>query len=162
MWWKLLSLTVSSFLIANFPFLPMRPAIMAVYFAKDINFILVTLACVIGTTLGAIPAYGLTYKATELKQVEKWLNNKWIKKILDSIKHNMFLVIVLINITPLPDIMVGLIGGSEKYDFKKFVLANIVGRLIFYLPFALIGAYFSGDINYFQDWFIGYFKTLIG
>lgn len=162
MWWKLFTLTTTSFLIANFPFLPMRPAIMAIYFAKDINFLLVTLACAIGTTLGAIPVYGATYKATDFEKFKQWMNKKWVKKFLLSMKNNLFLVIVLINLTPIPDPFVGILGGLEKYDFKKFLLANFVSRIIFYLPFALIGYYFAGDISTFENWLMDYFKTLIG
>jgi len=154
MWWKLLVLFGSSILVVNFPFVPTRPAYMALYFSKDINFLLVALTCIIGTTIGVIPMYGATYKASEVKKIKRWMEKRWVKKFLNPIKHNMFLVIVLINITPLPDVLIGVIGGGEKYNFKKFILANIVGRVIFYMPFALIGHYFAGDVQVFEDWLI--------
>ena len=72
----------------------------------------------------------------------------------------MFLIIILINLTPLPDALVGILGGGEKYNFKKFIIANLVGRIIFYMPFALIGHYFAGDVQAFEDWFLRMITTL--
>jgi len=152
MWWRLSTLFLASMAVVNFPFIPFRPALMVFYFSKDINFLLVTLVCVLGTTIGVIPVYGMIYKMSENKKAKEWLEKGWLQKILNPIKHNMFLIIVLINITPLPDILVGAISGTEKYDFKKFLLANFIGRVIFYFPFALGGVYFAGDLNAFEHW----------
>lgn len=157
MWWKLLTLFSSSLLVVNFPFVPTRPALLAFLFASEINVFLVIITCVIGTTLGVIPLYGAIFKAHETELGVKWLKNKMFKKILKKIDRNMFLIIIIINITPLPDILIGAVAGSDKYDFKKFILANMIGRIIFYTPFALGGYYFAGDIHMFEAWFTSLF-----
>jgi membrane protein YqaA with SNARE-associated domain len=159
--WKLTVLFFSSILIVNLPFLPLRPAIMAVYLAKEIHWFFVALTCILGTTIGVIPLYFATTKASDLGKVKTYLNKPWVKKIYEPIKNNLFLLIILFNISPLPDFLIGPLAGTGKYNFKKFILANLIGRIIYYFPFALAGHYFSGDIDAFENFIINLIKSFM-
>lgn len=49
---------------------------------------------------------------------------KWVQKF------GMFLVIIFFAATPLPADVIGIIAGIIRYDVKKFLLANFIGKAI--------------------------------
>ncbi len=66
---------------------------------------------------------------------------KWFKK------DNIFFGIILFAATPLPDDILGLVCGMFNYDFKKFLLASAIGKIILNLGLAFLGFYGSQWIN---------------
>jgi membrane protein DedA with SNARE-associated domain len=62
-----------------------------------------------------------------------------------SEKHGLFPLIILFAATPLPDDIVGILSGVIKYDIKKFMAANIIGKIIAYTALGWAG-YFGGQL----------------
>ena len=69
-----------------------------------------------------------------LKKTRKW-----------SEKHGLFPILILFAATPLPDDIVGIISGVIKYNIKKFLMANIIGKIIAYTALAW-GGFFGGQL----------------
>ena len=55
--------------------------------------------------------------------------------------HGGFFIIILFALTPLPDDIVGIVAGTLKYPFKKFLLASIIGKVTLTLILAYAGFY---------------------
>lgn len=130
-----------TFLTPNISFfLPVRPTILTVVLAQTIPWFWVSLVATVGFTIGALPLYAAGWKASDTTTVRKWLEHKWFARLFRILKKSMFVLLLVLVITPLPDQLVGLAGGAEKYALKKFLLANVLGRAIVYFPLAYIAA----------------------
>jgi membrane protein YqaA with SNARE-associated domain len=68
----------------------------------------------------------------DLERVKGWVES-----------HGMFSVLVLFAATPLPDDIVGIIGGMVRYDLKRFFLAVLIGKVILHVGIALGGLYWG-------------------
>lgn len=121
-------------------FLPVRPTILTVVLAQHIPWFWVGLVATIGFTLGALPLYFAGWKASDTATIRRWLEHRWFARLFRLLNKSMFLLLLVLLITPLPDQLVGLAGGAEKYSMKKFLFANIIGRAIVYFPLAYIAA----------------------
>jgi membrane protein YqaA with SNARE-associated domain len=94
-----------------------------------------------GAALGELTGYLLGLGGKQLieskdrKLVPK--AKKWIEK------HGIFPILVLFAATPLPDDVVGILGGVIRYNLKKFLLATFIGKVIAHLALAWAGFYGS-------------------
>lgn len=130
-----------TFLTPNISFfLPIRPTILTVVLAQTLPWFWVGLVATAGFTIGALPLYFAGWKASDTTTVRRWLEHKWFARLFQMFKKSMFLLLLVLVITPLPDQLVGLAGGAEKYSLKKFLLANVLGRAVVYFPLAYIAA----------------------
>jgi membrane protein DedA with SNARE-associated domain len=65
--------------------------------------------------------------------------NKWLKVAESWFKKNGFITIFIFALTPLPDDVVGIIGGMAKYDIRKFFIASLLGKIILSLAISYLG-----------------------
>lgn len=140
----LVSLTGTSTILLPFPIY------LIIFFSEGLglNPFLVGIIAGIGSALGEATGYALGYGGRKLlkKKYKKWFRiaEKWFKK-------NGFVTIFIFALTPLPDDIVGIIGGMTKYEIKKFFLASALGKIILCLLIA-----YSGHL------IVPYFKEFTG
>ncbi len=104
-----------------------------------LNPFLVGIVAGLGEAIGEVVGYVLGLGGRKIidKKYKKDIK-KWEKRFK---KYGGFLIIVLFAATPLPDDIVGIIGGALKYPFKKFLLASFIGKTIMALALAYAGFY---------------------
>ena len=102
----------------------------------------------VGSTIGETIGYVLGLGGKELlgKKYSKEL--KKINKIFE--KFGSFWWIIITVATPLPTDIAGIFCGMIRYDFKKFLVAVLIGKLISSLIIAYTGYYMI-------DWVLGFF-----
>lgn len=135
-------------------FLPIRPTFLTIVLAQHIPWLVVGAVGTVGGVLGTLPLYGIAYKATDTKTVQRWLKHRSVQWLLNALKRKMFLLVILLVITPLPDQLIGLTAGTEKYSLRKYVLANILGRAVVYLPLAYVASRNAAAIGDAWTWLV--------
>jgi len=109
---------------------PIPTHIVTFFFASILNPWLVAIISAVGAAIGEVVGYVIgrgVNKATEKKRF------KWLRKAEKWTDHyGVFTVIFIFALTPLPDDIAGIISGTIKYDFKKFFLATLLGKIIMY------------------------------
>lgn len=135
-------------------FLPIRPTFLTIILAAKFSWILVGSVAVAGGVVGVIPLYGIAYKVSDTQRVQRWLHVPVVGKILHALKNKLFLLIVLLVVTPLPDQLIGLSAGAEKYSIRRFLLANVLGRALIYFPLAYLAAYHKAEVTSAWTWFV--------
>jgi len=119
--------------------IPLPVAIVVFAAGALMNPFLVGLSSALGATLGELTGYALGVGGRKVIE-KKW--KKWIKKIeILFQKYGGFWVIMLFAATPLPDDIVGIVGGTLDYPVKKFFVASFIGKLILNLALAYGGFY---------------------
>ena len=118
---------------------PLPGYILIFIFGGILNPWFVALFSALGTTLGEGVSYGLGRGGGyffKKKQEKYFLRAKeWFDK------NRGFAIIVIFAATPLPFDVVGIISGTLNYNFKKFLLATFVGKLIAALALSFGGFY---------------------
>ena len=93
----------------------------------------------VGSALGEVIGYALGKGGGKLvgKKYEKQINKykKWFER------DGVFVWVIIFAATPLPDDIVGIICGMFNYDFKKFMCASVIGKILLNLFLALGGFY---------------------
>lgn len=136
--------------------LPIRPTWLLFLLPAQINWGIVAVVGIIGSTLGAVPLFWATTKLKDVKTVERWLSYRWVQWFVEKFKDKPFLLIIFLILTPVPDQLLGILGALERYPMKKFLLANAVGRVLFYVPLVLTGYFLRGDVNRLGESIIGW------
>ena len=128
--------------------MPFRPILVILALSTHLPFVWVGLIASVGATLGALPIYYASAKVRDLTKVQAWLHrhSKW-QRVIDRAKRSPFLTILLLLWTPVPDQLVGLYGGLEKYPIWRYILANFIGRAVWYVPLAYIGSISGGTVS---------------
>jgi len=118
---------------------PLPATIFVFIFGGILSPFLVAFSASLGCVIGELVGYGLgrggklildkKYK----RQLE--LGKKWFEK------GKGFLMVVIFAATPLPDDVVGILGGIFGYDIKKFIFACFLGKMIMNLVLAFAGFY---------------------
>lgn len=100
---------------------------------------LVALSAGLGGAVGELTGYALG-KGGE--GVIKKRYKKLFERGKELFEHEQaFIAIVLFAATPLPDDVIGILGGMFQYDVKKFILASFIGKMIMSLGLAWGGFY---------------------
>lgn len=119
----LISLIGSSSII-----LPLPSAFFVFFSAAYLDPFLLGLLAGLGSAIGELTGYGLGRGGRKL------IKGKWKKKLAETEKlfqkYGGFLIIAVFAATPLPDDIVGILGGSMKYPAKKFFVATLIGKLV--------------------------------
>lgn len=101
---------------------------------------LVGIVAAIGAAIGEVTGYLIGYGGREAikDKHKKWLEKaeKWMQA------HGVFFVIVIFAASPLPDDVTGILAGVISYNWKRFLLASFIGKLIMSLALAW-GGYFG-------------------
>jgi membrane protein YqaA with SNARE-associated domain len=113
-----------------------------------LNPLILGLLAGLGASLGEFVGYGLGFGGRKLG--ERAFKDKLERARLMFEKYGGFFVLMFFAATPLPDDIVGILGGVLKYEVKKFFLAVLIGKTIFHLIVAFAGFYgINWVLNYF-------------
>jgi membrane protein YqaA with SNARE-associated domain len=126
-------------LIGSSSIIPIPFQIIVFSFGTVLNPLLVGIIAAVGSSLGTLISYliGLGGKEILEKRYDKKLSD--LKKKLK--KYGIFLWLIIIYATPIPNVPFGILSGVVRYDFKKFFLAVLIGELILNLALAFAGFY---------------------
>lgn len=127
--------------------LPIRPTWLLFLLPAQVHWVIVAVVGIAGSSIGVLPLYWATHKVKNHDKVQRWLKYRWIQWFLRRFERRPFLLIVALILTPVPDQLLGVLGALENYPTRKYLLANIVGRVLLYVPLTLVGHFFRGDIN---------------
>ena len=127
--WGYLGLFVINILGSASIVLPLVPSVLAIIaVAPFLNPWLIGLSSGAGAAIGELTGY---YVGRGGGAIIKGKSKAWIERAERwSKKSGLFPVIILFAITPLPADIVGILAGMIKYDVKKFLLANFIGKTI--------------------------------
>ena len=127
---------------------PIPGFILVFIFGGIWNPLLVALFSAVGAALGEGIGYGIGRGGGYfLKKKQNRLfiiGKRWFDRGMG------FPIIVFFAATPLPFDVVGLLGGTLNYNFKKFLLATLIGKTIFCLVLAFAGLYG-------KEWILSFF-----
>lgn len=118
--------------------LPLRPTVLTVALASIVPWPFVALSAVLGGTIGALPLYAVGRAASVSHRVQGWIHHPRAARWVRMLKQRSFVVLVLIVLLPLPDQFM-VIAGVERYRLRTFLLANVIGRALLYVPLAYLG-----------------------
>ncbi len=139
-------------------FLPVRPTFLTMLLAQNVPWAEVGIVASLGGVAGVIPLYGIAYGVSNTARVQRWLRHRSVQWLLKKMEHRLFLLLILLVVTPLPDQLIGLAAGAEKYSFRKFLLANLIGRLLVYLPIAYIASRHTDAVSSAWAWVLHLFS----
>lgn len=133
-----IGIMVAGFSEALFLPFPMEVIYIPVALVNTTKAINYAVLLIIASLLGSIIAYGigkfggqkLLFKLSFVKR-----NYHQIKSIYDK---NSFLTILTSSFTPIPYEAYTLTAGMFNIDFKKFIVASILSRIIRYIPQGLL------------------------
>jgi len=141
--WGYLGIFIISLIGNASIFLPVPSYLIVVAAGSIMNPWLLGVFGGMGAAIGELSGYALgrgsgyviqrKYKSL-LKKTRAW-----------SERHGLFPLIVLFAATPLPDDIVGIIAGIINYSIKRFMLANIIGKIIAYTALGWMG-YFGSEL----------------
>ena len=110
--------------------------------ALGIDPFVITVVATVSSVIGAVIGYGLGYvfgrKAADklfkkhMPRVEKWFD-----------KYGLWTVLIAA-FTPIPFKVITWASGIFKLNFKKFLIASIIGRFIQFAIAAYVGSLFGG------------------
>jgi len=146
--WGYLGLFLINFIGSATIILP-TPAFVVVFaMGAVLNPWLVGIVSGAGAALGELTGYAIGRGVKEVsKEVRDKKHEKWLKRAEKwAQKHGIFPVLILFAATPLPDDVLGLLGGFIGYDLKKFLMASFIGKVIMNVALAWGGFYGIGWI----------------
>jgi membrane protein YqaA with SNARE-associated domain len=138
-------------LIGSSSIIPIPFQIIVFSFGAVLNPLLVGIVAAVGSSLGNLISYliGLGGKEILEDKYSKQLSD--IKKKLK--KYGIFLWLIVIYATPIPNMPFAVLSGVVRYDFKKFFLAVLIGELILNVIVAFAGFYSMKWVtNYLTGW----------
>ncbi len=116
-------------------FIPVPGFLFIITAAAFLNPWLVGIVAGAGMAIGELTGYVIgkgSHHALKKKDY-RWLRRgeKWFEK------DRGFLFILIFAATPLPDDVTGILGGMFRYDWRKFLLAAVIGKTLLNLFLAL-------------------------
>ncbi len=129
----------SSILIPILPFPGYFPVLVGV--GIGLNPLIVGLLGAVGSILGDLIGYlvGMGGSAT-IEKFEKRAP-KFLKRFERFYSQIGFWAVLTFALLPLPFDIIGVLSGASKYNFKRFLLALTIGRLVRTLAIAYGGLY---------------------
>jgi len=133
-----LGLAITS-LLSSALFLPFPLPILVFTMGANMNPFLVAILSSLFSTIGSSVKYLLGLGGKELLE-KKY--EKEIFKVRNAFeKYNFFWWIFAVSLTPFPDDPVSIFCGIVKYDFKKYFVAILLGRILLYTIVSFAGYY---------------------
>ncbi len=145
--WGYLGLFLINFIGSATIILP-TPAFVVVFaMGAVLNPWLIGIVSGAGAALGELTGYaigvGIKEVSEEVRGEKK--HGKWLKRAEKwAQKHGIFPVLILFAATPLPDDILGILGGAINYPLKRFLLASFIGKAIMNMALAWGGLYGIG------------------
>ncbi len=118
---------------------PLPSSIVTFTAGAVLNPFFVGLFSGLGSAIGEFTGYALGFGGRKVIEKKYKKDIKKTERLFQ--KYGGFLIIVLFAATPLPDDVVGIIGGTLKYPLKKFFIASLIGKTILNLILAYGGFY---------------------
>ncbi len=128
------------FLLPIFPWFPIRLAFLIPLVATSVHPVAVALSAAVGASIGTIPLYAVSWRLRDTRTVERWRHQRWMQKLLKWLAGRMFVSIFLFALLPLPDQVMSLAGGLERYPVWRLALAFFLGRLPYFLALGFLGS----------------------
>ncbi len=117
-------------------FYPIPSQVVVLAAAPFLNPVLLGIVAGAASALGELTGYFVGLGSKEfLEKRYKKVFGRWT----EIFEKYGFWAIVLFGITPLPDDVVGILAGMAKYDVRKFLVANFIGKSIMYFLVAYFG-----------------------
>ncbi len=118
--------------------MPYLVSIVTLFLTIPVNPVFLALAAAFGASIGELSAWLFGRGAAEV--IDEDTYEKKIKGLVELIRKGLaFPLIVLFAATPLPDDILLIALGMEKYSLKKSLIASFIGKLIL-VSILLIGA----------------------
>lgn len=138
--WQMIVINV---ITPSFPFIfPIRVALTVAAVGVAPWWTVLILANLAGG-LGMLPVYALArWKAADYWQARLG-RQPTLSRLRSRWRNNMFVVQVLLNATPLPDVISGGLAGCERYPIWRFLLAQLLGRSFHNLPLVIGGLWLA-------------------
>ena len=135
-------------------FFPIPPDILLVVFvlATPKLWLLLALVCTVGSVLGGIFGYWIG-KKFEMIVLERFFSHSKIEKVHKLFDRFGAWAVFISGFTPIPYKIFTIAAGVFYIDFKKFVVASLLGRGLRYFLLAFLVAKFG---NVVMDWFVQY------
>ena len=94
----------------------------------------------IGTVIGCVTAYFLCLKFNDYFE-KKYKSNTKVKEIKKKIRDiNVPILVIILAIPFTPAFAINIAAGLTRYDFKKYLIALIIGKIPMIYFWAFIGA----------------------
>jgi membrane protein YqaA with SNARE-associated domain len=135
------------FILPIVPVFPIRLVMLIPVVSASVHPLLVVFAASLGSSLGTLPLYALTREAGDIDTVKRWLAHRWIRGLLAYLNGKLFLCVLLFALLPLPDQLMSVVGGFERYPAWKLSVGFFIGRLPYYCLLAFFGARYSEAIH---------------
>lgn len=140
------------------PWLPLRPVVLVPLVATHGQPWLVALAASLGAVLGTVPWYGIAASAGSTVRVQRWLHRRWVTGLLGWLRGKTFLAVWLFALLPLPDQLISVAAGVERYPLRRMLLAFFLGRLPIFLALAYLGSTNRELLTTAWSWTLGVLK----
>jgi membrane protein YqaA with SNARE-associated domain len=138
-------------LFSSMSIIPIPFQIIVFSFGAILNPLLVGIVAAVGSTLGNQISYLLGLGGKEILEDRYGKKLSDIKKKLK--KYGIFLWLILIYATPIPNVPFAILSGVVRYDYKKFFLAVLIGELILNIAIAFAGFY---SMKWISDYLTGW------
>jgi membrane protein YqaA with SNARE-associated domain len=131
--------------------IPIPFQIIVFSFGAVLNPLLVGITAASGSSIGNLVSYFIGLGGKEILEDRYGKKLSDIKKRLK--KYGIFLWLIIIYATPIPNVPFAVLSGVVRYDFKKFFLAVLIGELILNIAIAFAGFY---SIKWITEYLIGW------
>ena len=127
---------------------PLPAATFVFMAAAVLNPLILGIVAGIGAALGELVGYAVGWSGRKISQKKFEKELEKARRMFE--KYGGFLALIIFAATPLPDDIVGILSGVLKFEVKRFVIAVLIGKIIFNLILAYGGYYgINGILNYF-------------
>jgi membrane protein YqaA with SNARE-associated domain len=116
---------------------PHEPAVL--FFARYYDPLIVALAATIGSIIASFADYAMVGAAMRHRALASTRNSRLFQWALRWMRRFPFAIIVLFSFTPLPISIVRILAPAVEYPIRRYVLAQVVGRLPRFYILAFIG-----------------------
>jgi membrane protein YqaA with SNARE-associated domain len=145
--WGFFGLFLISLIGSSTVIFPLPAAAFVFGAGAVLNPLILGIVAGLGAALGELVGYMFGWGGRKISK--EAIKDKLEKARVVFEKYGGFFALIIFAATPLPDDIVGIVGGTLNYDIKKFFIAVFIGKTIFNLGLAFAGHYgINGILNY--------------
>ncbi len=116
---------------------PHEPAVL--FFARFYDPLIIAVAATLGSIIASFADYAMVGAAMRHRALASTRNSRLFQWAMRWMSRYPFAIIVLFSFTPLPISIVRILAPAVEYPIRRYVLAQIVGRLPRFYILAYIG-----------------------